>query len=693
MRNDREFKKGIGDSALGGLQDFFSHVENKDIEKRRELSDEDNPFGWVDVLTFTRDSYYLGESITLRPWQRLILKIFYMGTDGNKHLELLSDPVPSCEGCVWNNNDLQGLDSPCVKCPLWTISQKESFLYEEMRKKHIKNRDITNFLDEYDEEALLMRYTNEIQLMDYDLKDKPDILNQLKRKINKEFMELVLVLGRRSGKSLIASILALYEVYKLLETGNPQEYLGLAAGDPIAILNVAGAKTQAQESVFEKIRTLALNSSYFKKYINPDKVAEQSIRFWTPFDKERAEQLKEEGFPPPPGSLILMSGTSNVSSQVGKTLAVVIIDEVAEMIKNSESKMSDVQLYNKLGASVGTFGTKGKIITISNPLGAEGLLWDLYHRGIAEQRDENGDIVYDPLVFQLSSKKCNPAISDEFLRRERLRLKSEYGMQYDAEFSEGSSEPWLPADIINKAFVEDLCQINYGLKTQRYYAHVDAAINTDNFAFVILHPEDTRIPDPERGGFKNKIVVDHIKIWIGTKEKPVKFSEVDEYIIRKCREFKIKTLSYDAWQSEYSFQNMRDKGIPVLKTSFNNAHKSKIYETLRDLFIEGLVEIPTKVRNPMGQYEDAPNYYETKDEFLYLEKKYHSSSHTVGKSKGHNDDITDCIAGATWVALRQGHTGVRPSIRTARLGLDAGERAMGVNPGIRQGYSGQVFPR
>jgi len=138
---------------------------------------------------------------------------------------------------------------------------------------------------------------------------------------------------------------------------------------------------------------------------------------------------------------------------------------------------------------------------------------------------------------------------------------------------------------------------------------------------------------------------------------------------------------------------MRDRGIPVLKTSFNSAHKSKIYETLRDLFIEGLIEIPTKIKNSMNQYENAPYYFETKDEFLYLEKKYHTKSHTVGKAKGHNDDITDCIAGATWVALRQGHTGVRPSIRTARVGVDAAERMMGINPSNRQGYDGKIFQR
>ena len=361
------------------------------------------------------------------------------------------------------------------------------------------------------------------------------------------------------------------------------------------------------------------------------------------------------------------------------------------MIKNSESKMSDVQLYNKLGASIGTFNTKGKIITISNPLGAEGLLWELYNRGIAELKDEDGTEVYDPLVFQLSTRLCNPAITEKFLKRERLRLKSEYDMQYEAEFSEGSAEPWLPADIINKAFYEDKFQVEYGIRTQRYYAHVDVAINTDNFAFVILHSEDTRISDPERGGFKRRIVVDHIKIWQGTKEEPVKFSEVDNYILRKCKEFKIKTLSYDSWQSEYSFQNMQERGIPVLKTSFNNAHKAKIYETLRDLFIEGLIEIPTKVKDNFGRTIDAPNYYETKDEFLYLEKKYNSKSHSVGKSKGHNDDITDCIAGAAWVALRHGHTGVRPSIRTARIGFDATERVMNDGAGSRTGYNGRIF--
>ena len=48
-----------------------------------------------------------------------------------------------------------------------------------------------------------------------------------------ELRVMILSVGRRSGKTQLASIIGAYETYKLISKGDPQEYYGLPAGEPV----------------------------------------------------------------------------------------------------------------------------------------------------------------------------------------------------------------------------------------------------------------------------------------------------------------------------------------------------------------------------------------------------------------------------------------------------------------------------
>ncbi|KKK93462.1 hypothetical protein LCGC14_2692650, partial [marine sediment metagenome] len=79
------------------------------------------------------------------------------------------------------------------------------------------------------------------------------------------FRELVLVLGRRSGKDFMVSLMALYEVMRLLEIpgGSPFKYYKIAEGNPIFILTVATSSDQAG-ILFTEIKTKMTSSEYFR---------------------------------------------------------------------------------------------------------------------------------------------------------------------------------------------------------------------------------------------------------------------------------------------------------------------------------------------------------------------------------------------------------------------------------------------
>lgn len=61
----------------------------------------------------------------------------------------------------------------------------------------------------------------------------------------KQRRDMVLSVGRRSGKTLITSCIVAYESYKLLLKGNPQKYYGFSQSNVIQLISVATDKDQA----------------------------------------------------------------------------------------------------------------------------------------------------------------------------------------------------------------------------------------------------------------------------------------------------------------------------------------------------------------------------------------------------------------------------------------------------------------
>jgi hypothetical protein len=68
------------------------------------------------------------------------------------------------------------------------------------------------------------------------------------------YQQAVLLWGKGSGKDYLCSILVLYLVYILLCLRDPQEYLRLAPGEPIDIVNVAYNADQAKRVFFAKLK-------------------------------------------------------------------------------------------------------------------------------------------------------------------------------------------------------------------------------------------------------------------------------------------------------------------------------------------------------------------------------------------------------------------------------------------------------
>jgi len=469
--------------------------------------------------------------------------------------------------------------------------------------------------------------------------------------------------------SMLVGIMALYESYKMLQMGNPQNVFGnLNEGDTITILNVAVSEQQAKEAVFDKIKPMVLNSSYFKTKISPNSLQNRSVRFLTPHDEEVNKVLVSEGLPPREGSIYLLSGHSNSDSLVGKSIAVVIIDEMASMVAKDGSKMSDEELYTKLKNSIWTFGKKGKIICISNPLTRDGKFFELYEQSFNDNRI---------LMIQLPSYKVNPTLDQRALDEEREQAQKtgqyeSYSMQIEARFSGGSADPFIPSEFIDDAFQKgrDRRRTERGNPNLLYYIHLDPAKNSDNYALAIVHVEENTFEPDVDNNPKKVVIVDHMHMWQPSETgEPVNISEVDNTVLELSRRFNLVSITYDQWESAASSQFLQRMGLPVRITAFNSNYKQSVYSTLRNLFFEGRIEIYGH-----DGYDHALNvdHYgfaaEAKDQLKFLTKRFNARSMRVNAANAHFDDLPDCIAGASYIALmgEHGYTTL-PSSRVMRF--------------------------
>lgn len=193
-----------------------------------------NPDGIHDVITIAEDPYFLG--LTLTPWQRIILKLFYGGSSGNQHLVLDDTRLETgCGdgkvGCVWAKNrrseenfvrrlrtlrerNQQGFiplplmnaeNSPCIGCTRFDPEMRQESL--DYRIENAKDDDAADMAKRATVAELTDRYETERDLFNHDLpSDAPfDVRKQVAQKTidrRSTFDELVMVLGRRSGKAL-----------------------------------------------------------------------------------------------------------------------------------------------------------------------------------------------------------------------------------------------------------------------------------------------------------------------------------------------------------------------------------------------------------------------------------------------------------------------------------------------------------
>jgi hypothetical protein len=557
--------------------------------------------GIVDIITFCEDPRFLnmgGQSPPMHLWgmQKIVLKLFYRGSRGNEHLSLTED------------------------------------------------------------ERRLLHEIDKTETLDYD--QNKGGFRQIVEKYDRATIHttLLLVMGRRSSKTLMVSIIAAYEAYKLVELKNPHEYYSkkgveIAAGKPIAILNVAVSAKQAYDPLFLEIESRITRSPYFRDKVNYPVCRKDAIYLLTEADREEMRRREREGVDMKvEGSVVLMSGHSNSNSLRGKAAIAILFDEYAHFIQ-TDGRTSGDEAYRALVPSTKQFGDDGRIVLLSDPKGKDGMFWRLFQMSTdreldedgRDQLDENGD--YTPkhdkiLALQIPTWRMNPTkdLSREVLEEEeKPKDPVSFACTYGARFLGEEGVKFFDEKKITSCIDFSVGSEDTGDPKYVYHIHLDPATTSHNYALAMVHAVTF---SNQYQQVKRKVFLDLLKFWTPTEDGPVDINEVQSTVIALCRKFRVVTVTFDQWQSAQTIQNLRNAGINAFETKFVTGYLTTIYGELKTLVnLEDVVLYPN---------------YQLIGEMKNLKYKLLRSGFRRffdPESEFPSDDCCDALAGAVYQSL------------------------------------------
>jgi hypothetical protein len=424
--------------------------------------------------------------------------------------------------------------------------------------------------------------------------------------------EIILQLGKGSGKDFTSTVAVAYIVYKLLCLKDPARYYGKPSGDAIDIINIAINAQQAKNVFFKGLKTKIEKSPWFggKYYAKMDSIE---------FDK----------------SITVYSGHSERESHEGLNLMVAVLDEISGFANevatgNEQGKTAD-NIYKAFRGTVDSrFPDLGKVALLSFPRYPGDFISTKYDDAILEK-----EVIQRTHTFVMNEDLPEDATGNtlEISWDEDHILSYKYPGMFALKRPTWEVNPTRKIDDFKMAFYTDIgdammrfacvptfasdaffkqqekvkaCMtVRNPLDTFRrfdpafkpdpekiYYVHADLAQKHDKCAVAIAHVEKwvniQVLKDYHQ--VVPFVVVDAVAYWEPKVEGPVNLSEVKQWIQNLRRVgFDLGMVSFDRWQS-FDIQNeLKAGGIRTETVSVAKKH----YEDMAMLVYEERLAMPS----------------------------------------------------------------------------------------------------
>ncbi len=349
------------------------------------------------------------------------------------------------------------------------------------------------------------------------------------------FDESLLLVGRRSGKSKISALVALYEA------ALSERWKHLSRGEIGLVACVAPTKKQG-----------GIVRSYIEGAFDASPLLKQEI---VKFDKE---------------NIVLRNGV-HITVLIGDwrhirgfTLLALIVEEAAFFQLSEECKVrSDTELIRAVRPSLATVG--GRLVSISSPYAKKGYCYDVHKRCFG---NDGADILcWNTDSRTMNSTTLKQSTIDRAYAEDPASARAEYGGLFREDI-----ETYVSRELVESLVVRDRKELMPDDRRQ-YTAFVDVSGGRKDAASLCIGHRH-----------EGKITVDYLRQWKAPHDPYV----VIEQMAGTVRKYGLTKCTADNYAGEFVVKAFASHGIVCTKSDLP---KSQLYIELLPQLCSAKVEL------------------------------------------------------------------------------------------------------
>jgi hypothetical protein len=354
---------------------------------------------------------------------------------------------------------------------------------------------------------------------------------------NKQAREVFLIAGRRSGKSVVCSLIAVFLACFV-------DYSADLAPGEVGVVMILGADRRQCRVIFGYVKAL-LRAPMLKKMV--------------------AAELKE--------SIRLTNGitievhTSSYKSVRGVTLVAAVCDELS-FWQDENSANPDTAVFEALRPATLTI-PNAMIVGVSSPYAKRGVLFEAH-------KTHFGKTSADTLVWQADSRSMNPSLPESVIAAAYIKDPASARAEFGGLFRE-DVEAFLSLETIEARTIKGRHELPYD-PTKTYFGFVDPSGGvSDSFTMAVAHHEH------------GVAVLDLMR----EAKAPLSPATVTTEFAAVFKSYGIREITGDRYAGEWPREKFQEQGI-----TYKVAEKSKseLYVTLLPNLMSGTVQLLDSAR-------------------------------------------------------------------------------------------------
>lgn len=378
------------------------------------------------------------------------------------------------------------------------------------------------------------------------------------------FREVVVVCGRRFGKSHVGAASILYRIWQIMLLGDPHEVFGIDPDKVLTIPVLSGSVKRAKRDQFRDVVKIISRAPCFRDLIVDSSSGKISLT--TPaavarFGRDAAPVLIE----------IEAVETTTLAFR-GPAIPIAMNDEVAHLVgAGSTSDYAD--LYHTMVPATAQFGHWSMIWQASSPATKEGQLYENYRRSLAVNV-EGSPLEPGMLMIQLESfdgyidwerahtiemwpgGPCYPRkrralmVYDDVMKEAEASNPETFLVEHRGQWAEVLNS-YFSKHFIDDLFGHDLINNAPPVHGVQYFGHGDPSYSQANFGFAIGHQEEI--------DGRMVLVFDVLHAWRPKDfgDLVIQYEQIGEELYEIAVRYNLAELTFDQFNSASTLQTLQ----------------------------------------------------------------------------------------------------------------------------------------